>query len=231
MKTLNIVVLMALLGLLATASVAVALEQEGGLHFVVGAPAGEFGDTVKDPGFGLALHYGLRPQPALTFGIGLDILIYGSETRPIRLPLVDDFDISTTNNLADGFLFAQWRPLTGALQPYAEARFGVHYLWTESVLEDQDWWDDGEVARETNYEDSTSFWGAGGGLLIRLREGGDYGVSPGVFLDLKATYLQGGEAEYLAEGDIDIVNDVPVYNPSKSETSLVLYELGIVMTF
>ena len=52
--------------------------------------------------------------------------------------------------LADSFLFAQWRPLVGDVQPYVEARAGFHYLWTQSKLEDQDWWNDEQVARETN---------------------------------------------------------------------------------
>ena len=84
---------------------------------------------------------------------------------------MEDFDLTTTNNLAGGFLFAQWRPLTGAVQPYAEVRVGINYLWTESKLEDQDWWDGDEVGRKTNYDDFATFCGGGGGLLIRLSEG------------------------------------------------------------
>lgn len=228
MKTLRT---FALLALLAVAGTAEALEQEGGLRFVVGAPTGSFGETVEDPGFGFALHYGLRPQPALTFGVGLEFLIYGSETRKFDLPLVEEFDLTTTNNLAGGFLFAQWRPLSGALQPYGEARLGQHYLWTESKLEDEDWWDDNEVARETNYDDFAMFWGLGGGLLIRLNEGSNPRKPLGVFLDLKVAYLQGSEAKYLSEGDITIVNNAPVFNASQSETDLTTYELGVVLTF
>ena len=224
-------IILALVALLAVATNAMALEQEGGIRLVVGAPTGEFGDSVEDPGFGLDLHYGLRPVPALTFGAGFDVMIYGSETRRISLPLVEDFDLTTTNNLASGFLFAQWRPLSGAVQPYAEARVGWRYLWTESQLEDKDWWDDDQVARETNYDDYATYWGGGGGLLIRLHEGDPGRRSPGVFLDFKVNFLKGAEAEYLSEGDITIVGGNPVFDPSQSETDITIFELGVVLTF
>ncbi|NNF06155.1 MAG: hypothetical protein HKN21_05290, partial [Candidatus Eisenbacteria bacterium] len=171
------------------------------------------------------------PQPSLTFGVGADILVYGSETTKVRLPLVEDFELNTDNNLAGFFLFGQYRPFAGPIQPYVEGRVGFNYFWTESKLEDKDFFDDGEVARETNYDDFTTFYGGGGGILIQLSEGNRVEGKPGVFLDLKATYLQGGEAEYLTEGDIEIINDIPVFNASKSETDRATYEIGVVLTF
>lgn len=222
---------LAVLSLLAAASTALALDQEGGIRFVVGDPAGEFADSAADPGFGIALHYGLRPERALTFGAALDVMIYGSESTEIDLPLVEPFELVTTNNLASGYLFAQYRPLRGALQPYAEARLGLRYLWTESKLQDTDWWDDQEVGRETNFDDWAGYRGFGGGLLIHLSSGNRAKKKPGVLLDLKVMNLQGGEAAYLTEGDILIRNDEPVFRPSQSETDLVSYELGVVMTF
>jgi hypothetical protein len=228
MKIMNVITVLVLL---AVASSAFALEQEGGASFVLGIPAGDFGETVDNEGFGIEVHYGVRPQPSLTFGVGLNGMIYGSESTTYSLPLVEDFDLTTENYLAGGFLFAQWRPLRGAVQPYAEARAGINYLWTESKLEDEDWWDDDEVARETNYDDFATYWGGGGGLLIRLCEGNRDEKKPGVFLDLNVTYINGAEAEYLTEGDITIVDNKPVYEASRSETDLTTYKLGVVLTF
>lgn len=228
MKILKAVVLFALI---TVSTNAFALEQEGGIRLMLGSPTGEFGDAVENPGIGGAIHYGVRPQPSLTFGAGFDLMIYGSETRRIRMPLVEDFKLNTSNLIAGGFLFAQWRPFTGAVQPYAEARIGLNYLWTESKLEDVDWWDDNEVAGKTNFDDTATFWSGGGGILIRLSEGDVSEDITGVFLDLKATYLKGAEAEYLTEGDITIVNDAPVFDASLSETDLITYELGVVLTF
>ena len=228
MKTLRIVML---LGLLVWASNAIAIDQQGGGGLILANPTGDFGEALGGDGYGLDLHYGLRPSSSLTLGVGLQGMIYGSETQTFSMPLVEDFDLTTTNNLAGGFLFAQWRPLTGAVQPYVEARIGFNYIWTESKLEDRDWWDDEQVARQTNYDDFASFWGGGGGVLIRLREGNRRERTPGVFLDLKVSTLMGSEAEYLTEGDIEIVDNVPVFHASQSETDMTTYELGVVVTF
>ena len=173
----------------------------------------------------------MRPAPAFTVGFGLNAMMYGSETREYELPLVEDFELNTNNNLAGGFVFAQWRPFTGAVQPYVEARAGINYLWTESKLEDEDWWDDDEVARETNYDDWATYYGGGGGLQIRLSDGNRAENRPGVLLDLKVVHTRGAEAEYLTEGDIALVNDVPVFDVSESETDLTTYQVGVVLTF
>jgi hypothetical protein len=241
MKTARILAMLALLGG-ATGTHAQELGvapgrvgHEGGVRFIVGSPAGEFGDSVDNEGFGLAAHYGVRPVPALTFGVGGDVMIYGSESQTYSLPLVEDFELTTNNNLASGSFFAQWRPVDGIFQPYAEARAGIRYLWTESKLEDEDFFDDGEVGRETNYDDFATFWGGGGGMLIRVKQGGPGEAgrdrSPSVFIDLKVTRLHGANAEYLTEGDITVVNDAPVFNASESETDLTTFELGVVLTF
>ncbi len=216
---------------LATATGALAGGQEAGIRFLVADPAGAFGDQVDDLGFGLGVHWGLRPDPSLTLGLGGQFAIYGSESRDLELPLVDDVELTTTNNLAAGFLLAQWRPARGAVQPYAEGRLGLQYLWTESQLEDEDWWDQDDVGRQTNLDDWATFWSAGGGLLIRLRDVGPEQGPPGVLLDLKATYLRGSEAEYLTEGAVTLEGDRPVLTVSESTTDLVTYELGVVLTF
>ncbi|MBZ0269654.1 porin family protein [bacterium] len=213
------------------ATSAFALQQEAGFRARVGDPTGEFGDAVTDPGIGLGAHYGLRPVPGFTFGVGVDFLIYGSETTTYSLPLVEDFDLTTNNYLGTGFLFAQWRPIAGPVQPYAEARLGGNYLWTESKLEDRDFWNDEDVARKTNYDDGALFWGAGGGLLIRLRDCEPEECKPGVLLDFKVLHQRGGEAKYLTRGDIEVVDNVPIYHPTESETDLTSYELGVVLTF
>ncbi len=220
-----------LLMMLVLTTQAMAVEQEGGARIILGSPTGDFGDAVDNMGIGVELHYGVRPEPCFTIGVGLNAMTYGSESRAYRLPLVEDFDLTTTNNLAGGFLFAQYRPLAGAVQPYAEVRAGINYLWTESKLEDQDWWDGDEVGRKTNYDDFATFFGGGGGLLIRLSEGDRDRKSPGVFLDIKVTYQKGAKAEYLTEGDVTIVNDNPVFEASESATDLLNYQLGAVLTF
>jgi len=218
-----------LIGLLAAP--ATALEQEGGVRLLAGVPRGEFDTALDDNAFGIEAHYGLRPVPAWTFGVGLNVMSYGSESRRYSHPLVDDYEVKTTNNMGAAFLFTQWRPLRGAVQPYAEARAGLRYLWTESSISGTDWWDWDEVARKTNFDDTAAYWGGGGGLQIRLRDGDEGRRRPGVYLDAKVVLLQGAGADYLAEGDVSIVNDVPVFKPRHSTTDLMLWQLGAVLTF
>ncbi len=220
-----------LVGLILLASGVQALEQEGGGGLILGKPTGDFGEAMDNVGFGLELNYGIRPVPSLTFGVGGNFMICGSESRQYSLPLVEDFNVNTTNNLAGGFLYTQWRPLSGVVQPYAEGRVGVNYLWTESKIEDQDWWDDDEVARETNFDDFAGYYGGGGGVLIRVAENTGDTQGTNVYLDLKVSYLKGSKAEYLTEGDIEIVNNQPVYSVTESETDLLVYKMGVVLTF
>jgi len=208
-------------------AMAPAIGHEGGIRFDVGVPDGEFGETVDNPGYGLALHYGVRPVPMLVFGAGLDALIYGSVTRHMEMTLVEDIHLRTLNNLGSGYLFAQFRPFRGPVQPYAEARIGQRYLWTQSHLEDRDWWDDEEIAHKINFSDFAAYSGWGYGLLLRLN-GGD---RPGVYLDFKVTHMQGDEAEYLTEDGIRIVQGRPIYAPERSDTDLTTWELGVALSF
>lgn len=231
MRALKNVPLWILVALAATAGGARAVDQEGGARLMVASPRGDFGEAVDSEGFGLDLHYGLRPDRALTIGLGLNAMIYGSESRKYSHPLVEDYEVETSNNLAGAYLFAQWRPLAGVVQPYLEARAGLTYLWTESSIRDEDWWDADEVARKTNQDDFATCWGGGGGLLIRVSEGDREQRKPGVFLDAKVNWIRGAEADYLAEGDVSIVDDRPVFNVSRSTTDLTTYALGVALTF
>lgn len=229
MKTKRLI-LLAVLAMLTTVASAVAADQEGGLRFVVGDPAGTFGDIVDNEAFGIELTYGLKAAPRWVLGVGADAMIYGSQSREYTLPLVDDFEVETDNNLADLFLYAQFRPLDGAIQPYVEGRAGLTYLWTQSSLDDDDWFDE-EIAEQTNQDDLTTFLGAGAGVMFRLSRGNKAEGKPGVLLDAKVNRTWGGRAEYLTEGDIEIVDEQPVFAVNESEIDLVTYQLGVTLTF
>lgn len=229
MKTRIAIILATLLGL---TSAAAAEQFEGGLRLIVADPTGAFGRAVEDPGFGLIGHLGVRATPTWTLGIGMHGMVYGSQSTTQHLPLVDDFKLTTTNNLAGACFFTRLAPMAGAaVQPYAEGSLGFNYLWTESKLEDDQWWDDDEVARKTNFDDFASYWSAGGGLLVRLAQGDAQAKKPGVFLDLAVSHWRGGDAEYLTEGDITIVSGRPVFTASKSRTDLTSYSAGVTLTF
>ncbi len=227
----RLTVLVALAALPGAAATPAAAQHEAGIRLELAAPAGEFGDTVDDPGFGIIAHYAYAMNPRFSLGLGADYVIYGSETRRETLPLVDDFEIETSNNIAGFFLLGQFNLVAhGAVVPYLEGRFGGQYLWTESKLVDADWWDDDDVAEKVNFDDFTLQYGFGGGLKFKVSEG-DGKDKPTVFIDAKAMFHQGGEAEYLTEGSITVEGTTTIFRPSESATDLTRFELGAVLTF
>jgi hypothetical protein len=206
---------------------------EGGIRFEVGAPQGAFDANVDRLGYGVVLDYAYQGDGPLALGLGGDLLIYGHETVVMSLPLVEDFEYVTDNNIASLFLLARLHGGDGRVIPYLEGRFGGGYIWTETKLTDEDWWDDDVVARQTNYDDVMLIWGGGGGLKIQLHGGDpDDPESPAVLLDMRIVYRQGARAEYLTEGAIRVDESQRVLiRPSASETDLLHYEMGVAFRF
>ncbi len=233
MRTANHLGAIALLSALILAPEPAPAGHEGSIRMQVGVPQGAFDEQVDQLGYGLVLDYAYDDDGPLALGLGGDLLIYGHETVLMSLPLVEDFEYVTDNNIASLFLLARLRAGDGRVVPYLEGRFGGGYIWTETKLTDEDWWDDDVVARETNYDDTMVIWGAGGGLKIQLHGGDpDDPESPAVLLDAKIVYRHGGRAEYLTEGAIRVDESQRVrIRPSESETDLLQYELGVSFRF
>ncbi|MBU0742668.1 hypothetical protein KKG45_00490 [bacterium] len=225
---------LAALALAATLGAAPALAgHEGAVHMEVGAPAGAFDEHVDNLGFGFSLDYAYSGDGPLAVGIGGDFLIYGHQTVVMSLPLVEDFEYNTDNNIASIFLLARLHGGDGRVIPYVEGRFGGGYIWTETKLTDEDWYDDDEIARQTNWDDFMTIWGGGGGLKIMLKRGDPRDrESKDVLLDMKIVYRHGARASYLTEGAISVdVNDRVRIRPSSSETDLLQFELGVAVRF
>ncbi len=208
-------------------------EHEGSIHFQLATPTGEFEQHVDNVGLGLNLDWAYSGNGVFALGLGGDFLIYGHETTTISLPLVEDFEYVTDNNIASLYLLARLQFGSDRIRPYLEGRFGGSYIWTETKLEDEDWWDDDEIARETNFDDFAMVWGGGGGLRIMLHE-----AEPGdreardVMLDMRVLYRHGARATYLTEGAIGVSPTGRVYlEPSTSQTSLWQYLLGVTFGF
>lgn len=52
-----------------------------------------------------------------------------------------------------------------------------------------------------------------------------------IWIDLKARYMLGSEAEYLKEGSMRIENGKVLFTPSKSKTDLITAHLGVLILF
>lgn len=224
---------LALCCLVLLAAAPVLAGHEGSIHFQLASPVGEFADHVDDVALGLNMDWTYSGDGPLALGLGGDFLIYGHNTVVMDLPLVEDFEYVTDNNMASLFAIARLKASEGFFQPYVEARFGWSYIWTETKLEDEDWWDDDEVARETNFDDFALIWGGGAGLRLMLHEADPRDEeSKDVMLDMRVIYRRGACADYLTEGAIVVEADDSVHlEPSRSRTDLVQYMLGVTIGF
>ena len=210
------------------------LAQAGGLNIMLGFPAGEFKENVEGPGFGLSGHFlFLSPTPDRPFGIGLNIgyLNYGQETRrePFSLTIPDvTVDVERSNNLVNFHALFQLGFGSGSVRPYIEGLFGGSYIFTETTIRSRG---AEEVASSTNFDDFAWSYGGGGGILILLSSGDGEDDIGSLFLDIKARYLFGSEAEYLKEGSVIVSNGKVTYQVSKSKTDLITAHIGVVAYF
>lgn len=210
------------------------LAQAGGLNIMLGFPAGEFKEKVDGPGFGLSGHFlFLSPTPDRPFGIGLNIgyLNYGQETRrePFSLTIPDvTVDVERSNNLVNFHALFQLGFGSGSVRPYIEGLFGGSYIFTETTIRSRG---AEEVASSTNFDDFAWSYGGGGGILILLSSGNVEDDIGSLFLDIKARYLFGSEAEYLKEGSVIVSNGKVTYQVSKSKTDLITAHVGVVAYF
>ncbi|MBD3287615.1 hypothetical protein GF337_02325 [candidate division KSB1 bacterium] len=212
-----------------------------GVKFTGGFPRGEFNDNVDNTGLGLTgtFFYNIEHKP-LAIGASMGFLIYGHDTRtePFSSAIPDvRVDVTTTNNILMGHLVLRAQSPEGlgggAIVPYFDAMFGFHFLYTETSVSDSDaFGSEEDIASSTNYDDFTMSYGGGGGFMIRVYDSSrDAKGIEAVYIDLGVHFLQGGEAKYLKEGDIDRSNGNVTYNPSQSETDLLNFHLGVAFYF
>lgn len=198
--------------------------------FSMGFPQGEFGDNVDNVGLGLnaGFNYRIGHSPVL-IGASFGFLQYGSTSRPAPIsPEIPELivDVNTSNNiLAAHFLVRyEFGKYESRIRPYAEGLVGLHYLWTQTSIDDSN-----DEISSTNFDDSTGSFGAGGGVLIGL-----YRAEVGFFrfdLELGARWLKGGDASYLTEGSIIRENGNVTYVVTESSTNLFITNFGIVFSF
>ena len=230
MKT-RILIIVAILSVISFNKI---LAQAGGLNIMLGFPMGEFKEEIDRLGYGLSGHFlFLAPTVNRPFGIGLNVgyLNYGQETRrePFSLTIPDvTVDVERSNNLVNFHVLFQLGFGSGSVRPFVEGLFGGSYIFTETTIRSRG---AEEVASSNNFDDFAWSYGAGGGLLILLssgEEGEDFGS---IFLDLKARYLFGSEAEYLKEGSVIVSGGNVTYQVTKSKTDLLTVHAGVVVYF
>lgn len=209
--------------------------QTAGGSVFIGVPQGDFKSNVNNLGYGFEFHGTLwSPSAAqpVTFGLNVGYLIYGlkAERRPFSLTIPEvGVDVTRTNSLANMHLLIQVNPFGGTIQPYVEGLFGGAYIFTTTDIRSE--YNNAEIASSVNYDDFTWSYGAGAGLLILLKK--DLGDVSALFLDFKARYIYGTEAQYLTDTGIVInpANGEVYYYPKKSKTDLLSFQIGVVAYF
>lgn len=211
---------------------AMAAQTIGG-SVMIGAPQGEFKDNVDRLGYGFQIQGTLwSPSIASPFSVGLNLsyLVYGEESgkRPFSNTNPDiTVDANRTNSLANLHLLFLVSPFDGGIRPYAEGLFGGGYISTRTEIKSE--YSQEEIASSTNFDDFTWSYGFSGGLLIRLVDNlGEVGGT--LYLDLKARYQYGTEAEYLTENGVIInsSNGTVNYLPKKSRTDVLSFHVGVM---
>ena len=155
-------------------------------------------------------------------------LVYGFERRhePFSTTIPDvTVAVETSNAIAMGHLLLRLQPPTGSFQPYIDGLFGFKYFFTETSINDEH--GDFAIASSTNFDDAALSYGVGGGLDFEIHRG----HRKSVFINVGARYLFGSEAEYLKEGSIERRNGRVFFTTERSETDILITQLGITMKF
>jgi hypothetical protein len=207
------------------------LSAQGGIPITlqVGLPQGEFKENVSVAGgFGFA---GIFPI-ATEFGIraGLDIQLYGNETR--RVPLgggalgLINVDVTTTNAIVGGSIGAQIGLPSDRVKPYVGGMIGFSNFNTTSRVAGSNS-DDQPFASSTNLSDNAFSKHALGGIYFPMRNGS-------ALIDLGLRYTRNGESvRYLTPGDVNedaITGDV-VLTPNETRADLLTVTLGVTLRF
>lgn len=204
---------------------------QAGVHLIGAAAVGEFADYI-DAGVGLGADFEWPVQPDSWLALRADLgwMLYGSETTEVCFQSTGclvTLELSTTNNIF--FLGAgpQLGPPTGTIRPYLNATGGLAYFATTSSVRGDD--SNENFASDTNFDDITLAWTAGGGLMIQVARG----RTP-VAIDLGAAYHGNGAVEYLTEGDISPnpqPGQPPILDVNRSDANFVSFRLGVTVGF
>jgi len=206
--------------------------QAGG-GFAVVFPQGDFKDHLDNEGYGFSGLISIEmPRSFLSIGSSFGVMIYGRETRrePFSTTIPDvTVEVETRNLLITGHFLLRAQPTTGVVRPYVDGLFGLHYLMTDTSIESREQ----DVASDTNWDDATSSYGGGGGVMffVYSREGVMQGERLEISVDIGVHYLKGGEAEYLKEGSIKRQNGSVIYELEQSGTDILMSYIGVSVLF
>ncbi len=228
-------VLVLLTIVISSAGVSAQYNFMGGLHFNGGYPQGDFKDQLDRNAYGAGAQFFYSPSRSpFAIGVELGVKNYGNEDRRERFSTtIPDVTVKveTSNNMVDGFLILRGQVPNGPIRPYVDGLVGFNYLFTETKISDAS--DGDKVASSTNQDDAVFAYGAGGGVMVRVYDGGNSeGKKPfQILLDAGVRYVIGGEAKYLKEGSIRREGGNVTYDLIESKTDMLRLHVGVVGRF
>ena len=231
------------------------MAQQAGVGIVVGIPRNEFRLATEAEGYGLNLNF-MFPigSEVINFGGDISYMIYGLNARNedlfVGINGIPAFDIPlrivNTNSIFGMHAIMRITAPTDNIRPYFEGLFGFRYISTTTRIEDRDdfWGDDEDLVlvRRTNLDDFVLSYGGGGGIQFEIGDN--------VYLDFRADYLLGGNANFYDAKDTkqwEITftgdpNDFDINNPDSDEfefgtepknstTDMLMVQLGATFKF
>jgi hypothetical protein len=210
-----------------------------GANFYLGIPQKEFKENLGRNGYGINFE-ALWSPPKQFFSVGLNVgfLNYGTRTRKERFSYtIPDVtvDVTNSNNLLNYHITFLVKPNTYLVQPYIQGFFGGSYIYTETKIQNSSTQE--EIASSKNFEDYAWSYGVAAGLMIDIYKStpnpdNPYQQQTDVKLNLKVSYLNGTDAQYLKEGSIRYVGAGKVeYDVLKSRTDLLGIHIGLIFNF
>jgi hypothetical protein len=192
-----------------------------GFAGLLAQPTGVFADYVGVGG-GVGGHVVWTPGGVVGLRADASYLIYGHETRwyPF-LPLVD-VGVATNNQIAGFQIGPQLTFGSRGAQVYGFGQVGFSYFFTSSSVKGSA--NVEPFASTTNFDDFAFATSAGGGVRLQLSRG-----RVPVALDLGARFLHNSRARYLTQDGIAVDGNTIYYAPIESQTSLVIYSLGVTI--
>lgn len=206
------------------------LAAQGGIpiNLQIGLPQGEFRENVSVAGgFGFAGIFPIASE--FGFRAGLDVQIYGNETR--RVPLgggalgLVRVDVTTTNAIVGGNIGAQIGLPRDQIKPYIGGLIGFSNFNTSSRVEGSNSADE-PFASSTNSSDNAFSKHLLGGIYFPFAKGA-------ALLDIGARYTWNGESvRYLTPGDVseDAFGEI-VLTPNETRADLLTITLGVTLKF
>lgn len=202
--------------------------------FQVTQPTGEFKDQYDGTplGFGAQFSVPIRLSP-IEWGVGYAWNKMGGQNRDVKAFIVTDASGNRIYGDATMRIRSLMQRYTGhirlrltnlAVQPYADACFGVEAFRTETDLTIKESGFSTAETPNTENSDMTLYYGWAAGLRVRL--------APHIFVDGRFEQQFGGKAEYVDSQTIVVNQDNTLqYDTKESLTNKYVYQLGLTVTF